>query len=177
MTIKVIDNFLPEDVHMEIFRHLYQGSKWSFTGGNISRFWHVDNLEKESYYNDFLWNTYIKPLAPNGYTPDRIYANGQTAGQSGELHTDGGDLTVLYYPNPSWNVSFGGSLSFVKLFDNERDHEIFKTVAYKANRCVIFPAKTPHIAEAPTREFGEVRISLAFKLYKEGKTPIPGRYI
>ena len=42
--------------------------------------------------------------------------------------------------------------------------EICKTVAYKSNRSVLFPAKMKHYADAPNRMFTDLRISLAYKL-------------
>ena len=44
------------------------------------------------------------------------------------------------------------------------NNEICKTVVYKSNRAVLFPAKMKHYADAPNRMFTDLRISLAYKL-------------
>ena len=89
----------------------------------------------------------------------RIYANGQTATQHGSPHTDDGDFTFLYYPNPRWKPQWGGALHF---FDD--DGATVHAVDYKPNRAVFFPADLVHAAEAPSDEFPGLRVSLAYKL-------------
>ena len=43
--------------------------------------------------------------------------------------------------------------------------KLYKTVSYKPNRAVLFPAKIIHYADAPSRFFNGLRISLAYKLW------------
>ena len=90
MNINVIDNFFSEEIHKEVFNKLIKSSQWSFTGGNnINPFWHIDDLEKEEYFNTYLLNLIRQKTGiDDSYVPSRIYANGQTAGQCGYPHID-----------------------------------------------------------------------------------------
>ena len=101
--IEIFDNFFPRDIKLEIFNSL-QRPKWSLTGGSsFQRFWHMENLEEEEYFSKFLFQKICNKLE-RSYRFIRIYANGQTAGQCGTPHTDDGEFTFLYYPNPEWRV-------------------------------------------------------------------------
>ena len=163
--IKTIDNFFPEEIREKIFQ-LLNRPKWSYNGGNsANRFWHMDGLEKEDYFNTTLFTLICNEIGD--YNCKRIYANGQTAGQNGYPHCDDGDVTFLYYPNPAWNVGDQGHLIFLK------DDEVTSTVLYKPNRAVVFTADTLHYAEAPHRFFNGLRSSLAYKLLfkHDGRNP------
>ena len=72
-------------------------------------------------------------------------------------------MTFLYYPNHEWNPNWQGHLIF---FDKDGD-EVSKIVEYKSNRAVLFPGTIKHYADAPSRFFNGLRISLAYKLWKE----------
>ena len=157
MGIEVFDHFFNEDIRKEIF-NLLQRPKWSLTGGSsFQKFWHIDGLEEESFFNTYLFNIICEKLG-RSFKYLRIYANGQTAGQSGTPHTDDGDFTFIYYPNPEWKIEYQGHLMFLE------GNEIFKTVSYKPNRALIFPAKIKHCAAAPNTLYRDLRISLAYKL-------------
>ena len=108
------------------------------------------------------------------YCVSRIYANGQTAGQCGSAHPDDGDLTFLYYPNPEWNYEWQGHLIFMENESNKLPEgnnfvnpnmETSRIVSYKPNRAVLFPGSIWHYADAPSRFFNGLRISLAYKLW------------
>ena len=163
--IMVYDDFFPIDIQEEIFNKIMT-SGWSYTGGGggigeegFSRFWHVDGLEKDYYFSSFLYNKICQKLNMTFSGFERIYANGQTACQYGTPHTDDGDMTFLYYPNLEWGLTWQGGLFFIK------NGEIDRTITYKPNRAVLFPAKIKHYADAPSRLYNELRISLAYKLW------------
>tara|TARA_B100001057_G_scaffold218524_1_gene218671 strand:+ start:123 stop:623 length:501 start_codon:yes stop_codon:yes gene_type:complete len=158
--IKVLDNVFNEDDFVSINQHL-QESKWSFTGGDDvgyfkSFFWHMNFLEKDNYFLS-IYKKLINHLELKNTSIVRIYANGQTAGQSGVPHQDDGDLTILYFPTP-WNHYYGGHLNFIE------NNNLKSVIEYKTNRMVVFPAKTIHYASPPERQYDGLRISLAFKL-------------
>jgi hypothetical protein len=158
-SIKVYDDFFQESIRDKIFHYLMR-PKWSLNGGrDDNRFWHMNNLENEDYFSVYLYDKICKNLNLTDHKIVRIYANGQTAGQSGVPHPDDGDYTLLYYPNPEWELEWQGHLTFLDLNWNPD-----KVVAYKPNRMVCFPAKTIHYANAPSRYFNGLRISLAYKL-------------
>ena len=157
--IKVFDDFLSEDVQKEVYELLLR-PKWHLKGGTSDNpFWHMDNLEEEDYFNTFLFEKIKEVLdLKDGVRVRRIYANGQTAGQCGSPHKDDGDFTFLYYPNLEWKVEDQGHLFFFK------DEEVSRVIQYKPNRALVFPAKIMHYADAPSRFYNGLRISLAYKL-------------
>ena len=158
-SVEVFDNFFSEEIHNEIDDLMFR-PKWILTGGeHPSRFWHMDNLEEEEYFNTFLFKKICEKLNVKVKGFNRIYANGQTAGQSGVPHIDDGDLTFLYYPNRCWDLTWQGHLIFIE--DDEPNH----IVAYKPNRAVLFPGDILHYAQAPDRMFAGLRVSLAYKLF------------
>ena len=160
LDISVYDDFFPIDIQKEIFHKLMTSHAWSYTGGGeISRFWHVDGLENDDYFSSFLYDKICQNLNKKFSAFSRIYANGQTSCQYAVPHIDDGDMTFLYYPNLEWQLTWQGGLFFIK------NNEIYKTITYKPNRAVLFPAKIKHYADAPSRLYNELRISLAYKLW------------
>ena len=161
MKVKIFDDVFDSDLTQEIWSSLMR-PKWSLTGGSAQingRFWHMDNLEEEDYFNTFLFEKIKEALDfKDGVRVRRIYANGQTAGQCGSPHKDDGDFTFLYYPNLEWKVEDQGHLFFFK------DEEVSRVIQYKPNRALVFPAKIMHYADAPSRFYNGLRISLAYKL-------------
>ena len=160
-TVNIHDNFFSENIRGEIYDFLINKPTWSFNGGKeTDRIWHVDDLEKNTYFSDYIFNIICEKLNRN-FLVKRIYANGQTANMCGTPHQDDGDLTFLYYPNPFWDVKDQGHLVFLS-----SDTEVDKIVTYKPNRAVTFPASAIHYGDAPHRKFNGLRISLAYKLWR-----------
>ena len=156
--IKVIDNFFTEEIHHKI-NELMDRPKWRLTGGDKgNRFWHMDNLQTEEYFCDYLFKIIQDKLEINTRVR-RIYANGQTVGQNGVPHSDSYDdfsMTFLYYPNLEWKFIWGGHLTFLdiksdsidtlkkirnEMFDNTYfPVKISDSVSYVPNRGVLFPS-------------------------------------
>ena len=180
--IKVIDNFFTEEIHHKI-NELMDRPKWRLTGGDKgNRFWHMDNLQTEEYFCDYLFKVIQDKLEINTRVR-RIYANGQTVGQNGVPHSDSYDdfsMTFLYYPNLEWKFIWGGHLTFLdiksdsidtlkkirnEMFDNTYfPVKISESVSYVPNRGVLFPSNIWHYAHSPHRSFTGLRVSLAYKL-------------
>jgi hypothetical protein len=187
--IRVFDNFFPESVHSEVWNNVNPCKpRWSFNGGHTTtRIWHMDNLEKDPFFSDYLHNIICYRLQDkvkdiHNYKISRSYANGQTAGQYGTPHHDDGDLTLLYYPNPKWKWEYQGNLVFLSegMYpprDPDADCKPEKIIAYKPNRAVLFPAKIFHYAEAPGRKFNGLRVSLAYKLITPKNLDKPVEYL
>ena len=134
---------------------------WHLKGGyGKDLFWHYDNLEKQEYFNKFLYELICKKLNRKFKGIKRIYANGQTAGQCGTPHYDDADLTFLYYPAPEWDITWQGHLIFLN-----KKKEGDTVVLHKPNRSVLLSGDQKHYASAPTRFFNGLRISLAYKLW------------
>ena len=161
--IEIFDNFFPEHEIKTINEKLAR-PLWSFTGGGVSdindfesRMWHMDDLENDEYFKT-LFSKISHKLKIKG-SLIRCYANGQTATQSGVPHKDDGDITILYFPTP-WVHYIGGHLYF-------GHNNLEKTVEYKQNRLVKFPANIMHYAGAPDKAYTGLRVSLAFKVKDE----------
>ena len=155
--IEVYDDFFSQEIQHQIYTFLMDTGGWKLHGGcPTSRFWHFDDLEQIDYFNDFLYKEITSKLNKKFSKFNRIYANGQTAGQCGTSHTDDGDFTFLYYPCLEWKLEWEGHLVF------PTDDRIIK---YKPNRAVLFSGNKLHYANAPNRCYNDLRISLAYKLW------------
>ena len=160
--VEIYDDFFTEEIHLEIFNRL-RTPRWGLSGGTERKpeiFWHFDGLEKENYFSEFLYNLICEKLNRKFSGFKRIYANGQTAGQCGTPHRDDGDLTFLYYPADMWDVKWQGHLIFL-----DENGEGDRIVIHKPNRAILFDGKQKHYADAPSRFFNGLRISLAYKLW------------
>ena len=161
--IEVYNDFFSEEIQKEVLNKLIK-SQWHLTGGSeTNSFWHSDDLEKDEYFNTFLYKKICEKLDRNFGSIERIYANGQTAGQCGTPHKDDGDMTFLYYPSLQWNIDMQGHLIFL----NESGDEGHAIVIHKPNRAVLFSGNIWHYAYAPSRFFNGLRISLAYKLWEQ----------
>ena len=165
--IQIYDNFFSEELREQIFEKLMEPGwgirrpYWGICGDGAREIcWSKNGLEKKEYFNDYLYKLICKKLNRTFKSAQRIYANGQTAGQCGSPHTDDGDLTFLYYPSPEWDIEWQGHLIFL----NEKE-EGEKIILYKPNRAVLFSGDQKHYADAPARFFNGLRISLAYKLW------------
>ena len=166
--INVIDDFFEENIRSDIWKRIGpEVSKWRFKGGNLrNRFWHIDFLENDEYFSLYLKNKICNKIGDyfKKCSVSRIYANGQTSCQAGTAHPDDGDMTFLYYPNPEWQYGWQGHLMFLNQEDDdESTYDPYRVVRYRPNRAVIFPAKIFHHADAPSRIFDGLRVSLAYK--------------
>ena len=162
--IEVYDDFFDDDTQQEIYSKLMRPN-WGISGNNPGKleiFWHYEGLENEEYFSEYLYKKICNKLDTEFKGFERIYANGQTAGQCGTPHYDDGDLTFLYYPSPVWDTNWQGHLMFM----NEAD-EVVRVVEHKPNRAVLFTGIIKHYADAPHRWFNGLRISLAYKLWKK----------
>jgi len=166
--INVIDDFFEENIRSDIWERIGPlASRWKFKGGTRqNRFWHIDSLENDEYFSIYLKNKICNQIGDyfKKCSVKRIYANGQTACQVGSAHLDDGNMTLLYYPNPEWQYEWQGHLMYLTQENRDEDtYEPYRVVRYRPNRAVLFPAKILHHADAPTRHFNGLRVSLAYK--------------
>lgn len=92
----------------------------------------------------------------------RQYANGHTYGQGGRPHRDderSDTYTLLYYPVPEWRPEWEGETVFY-----DQRGEIARTVMPATNRAIVFDSRLSHAVRPPSRFFGGLRITVAFKL-------------
>lgn len=154
---------LDQIVRMPIWTH---GQK--STAGDPFGFWaavFADSepaLEKASPELYALWLC-AKRLLRGEHRIGLAYANGQTYGQAGEIHTDTeatGHKTVLYYCNGHWQPSWHGET----LFYTPDRSEIIRAIVPKPGRIVIFDSNIPHAGRDPARVCPVMRVTVAFKL-------------
>jgi SM-20-related protein len=169
--IEVIDGAVPPElvqtldqiVRMPIWKHgVKSGANDAFA------FWFSMFADSEPALEKFsgelyaLWQCakrYLK--APQ--TMQLAYANGQTYGQSGEIHTDTeapGHKTVVYYSNAYWQPNWQGETVF---YTPDRT-DIIRAVMPKPGRLIIFDSNIPHAGRDPARLCPVMRVTVTFKL-------------
>ena len=95
----------------------------------------------------------------------------KSMGELGTLHTgkiyfhneDTGDI---YDPTEEKEEGWTGHNVIYKMKNLKyiKDEEVSRVIQYKPNRALVFPAKIMHYADAPSRFYNGLRISLAYKL-------------
>ena len=157
---KVLPTLMPVDLHKSAWE-VCNRPEWLF--GNQS------NTEKSLPFwkmeLDGVW-AHARPtcedLAGKPLRVLRQYANGHTYGQGGRPHSDDrrpGTYTLLYYPMPEWRAEWDGETVFY-----DGNGEIASSVLPVGNRAIFFDSRIGHAGRAPSRFFGGLRVTLAFKL-------------
>ena len=135
--------------------------KWSFSGRsnvNGTIFWYL-NLSEDEFFNTYLFSLILKATGKE-FKLLRVYANGQTFGQNGGIHSDSeynDEYTFLYYVNSFWHPQWGGNTVFLD------DDKTF-IQPFKPNLGILFSAVTPHYGECPSRDCCDLRVTVAYKL-------------
>jgi Rps23 Pro-64 3,4-dihydroxylase Tpa1-like proline 4-hydroxylase len=81
-----------------------------------------------------------------GYVMTRAYIFSSDNTTIHHFHTDPSDLTMIYYPNTTWNTAYGGETMFI---DDEMD-EIVYTTTYVPGRVIVFNSKILHKMASPS---------------------------
>jgi SM-20-related protein len=149
--IQVLDAPLSDDVCHGVTEAVAQ-KRWYFGNASVvgedPGFWKMD-LDGEPAL-DALWGALRAPceeLARARLTVIRQYANGHTYGLGGRTHADWGGETVFHRTNG----------------------DIALAVLPKPKRAILFDARIPHEGRAPSRNFGGLRVTIAFKLGPAGE--------
>lgn len=171
-----------DDDFAEAQKYLYR-NKW---GLQVSRtnhqshkqFWMMD-LSDEPFFTEKLF-TNVTSIIGSNFEIQRVYANGQTYGQSGVPHEDSSDpnaYTFLVYMNREWDILWAGDTIFLnsffdvqtnkqRFFDGDYINKTMK-ISPQPNNAIFFPGRIIHFAESPSRDFYGVRTTLAYKLIKK----------
>jgi SM-20-related protein len=169
--IEVIDGAVPKDlvetldqiVRMPIWKHGVKSAQEDPFSFWFSMFAENEaGLEKFSAELYALWQ-YAKRQLSGQHKMELAYANGQTYGQSGEIHTDTdqpGHKTVVYYANSYWQPNWHGET----IFYTPDKTEIVRAVMPKPGRIIVFDANTPHAGRDPSRLCPVMRVTVTFKL-------------
>jgi SM-20-related protein len=169
--IDVIDGAVPAElvqildelVRMPIWKHGVKSS-----ANDAVPFFYASFADSEPALEKFSGELYaLWLLAKNHLKAPQImrlaYANGQTYGQSGEVHTDcedAGHKTVVYYANAYWQSNWQGET----LFYNKERTEIIRAVVPKPGRLIVFDSNIPHAGRDPARLCPIMRATITFKL-------------
>jgi SM-20-related protein len=104
----------------------------------------------------------LAETALKGHTLYRCYANGQSYGSEGTVHTDSKSdrsYTAVYYPHETWQPDWGGE---TVLFNDDKS-DILASIYPKPNRLAVFKGSIPHVARGVSRICPVLRVVLAFK--------------
>jgi SM-20-related protein len=163
---EIWENVLDPALHRAVWEAC-SSKRWYF--GNFSvdagepGFWKMD-LDGDPVL-DRAWaaaRARCEKSAGHGLRVIRQYANGHTYGLGGQAHADDtreGHYTLLYYPMPEWRMEWAGETVF-----HQFDGDVAATVLPRPNRAVFFDSRIPHAGRAPSRLFGGLRVTVAFKL-------------
>lgn len=100
-----------------------------------------------TYFEGFKYLNDRYDLIDNQQNIRQIRVNYTNASEKNHAHYDAfKGLTLIYYLNPKWDVTWGGHTMF---FDESIDAVEF-TSLYKPNRAVIFDSSIPHMILSPT---------------------------
>ena len=122
-------------------------------------FWKID-FAKDTFFKDHLLNK-IQEKLETRFKLQHVYANGHTFGTMGDFHRDWNDetgRTFLLYVNNGWSIDWGGHTIF-DLGDGKYHYHL-----PRPNSATFFPGIIPHMAEATSRKFGGLRVTIAWKL-------------
>jgi hypothetical protein len=178
-SISVLDDLLPPDLQIQVLKVLQQPC-WSIGKLPIikgddkppAKLWHMNRLEDQPLFSQDIFRS-ICELFDTQFVIRRIYANGQLACQKGDIHKDSEDdahFTFVYYPLQEWRREWGGNLMFYE------GGEVNKCVSYVPNRAISFPAKVTHGAEATSKDYEGMRVSVAWKLQIPPPAPPQNRW-
>ena len=165
-SIRIVENFLSPELHRAVW-DVCNSKHWYFGNYSVSQndpgFWKMD-LDGDAVI-DRVWAV-GKPLcesvAGHPLRVIRQYANGHTYGLGGQIHTDDErdrHFTLLYYPMLEWNPAWGGETVY-----HQPNGDIVASLLPKPNRAACFDSRIPHAGRASNRNFGGLRVTIAFKL-------------
>ena len=174
--IEVIDNVFDEKTVDDLYGHFRDFSSWGFTGSVADKnrwrkFQIVLDKEDDIHSKLFLKADGIFTGKLPGYKQSHVlrdaYASGYLFGTYHEIHKDYSNnengLTVMFYLNKVWQVSYGGETVFL----DPTESEIITSVIPKPGRALLFNGCVPHCAREVSRTCVELRMVATFKIVKK----------
>ena len=167
----VLEPHVAELIDMEVRSKNFWHYDYESNSNSLNKHWHILCGENEIAEDwDFLspiWETAKQKYDfKNRYdisTFKRVYMNAHTFGIEPHMHTDDGDLTMMYYPVLDWKPEdLGGTAIW-----NDDGTEIDKYVNYIGNRLLVFDANLNHQAMPVSRQCYRLRPVVVFKTWKE----------
>ena len=168
------------DVYDDLFSNFERKNMYSFMKSSLFRADGYDAyampLEMQMYSSfseDDLGNLGFMDKAPvralrDKYGLDdmelkRIRVNLSTPSERNRPHTDGDGVTLLYYANLEWDLTWGGHTLF--LDDNADD--VDTVIGFKPGRIAIFDGSIPHMLITPSPLCPTYRMSFALQFGKK----------
>ena len=163
--IDYYDNFLEEHVAQLIDMQMREVSwKYDYDSkpNGTQKHWHVFfghniNVIPDEY--EFIIPIWEKIKNVINVELERVYLNAHTFGIEPHIHTDDGDITMIYYPRLDWKIEWGGGTAIY----NDKVTEIDTHLVNKGNRLIMFDAHLPHQAQPISRECYQLRTCVVFK--------------
>ena len=128
----------------------------------------------DKFFTQKLFNV-IQDRIGGDYKIERVYLNAQYFGMPGAPHYDSDEpnrYTFLVYMNRDWNILWSGhTIFFDRHIDVETKEVVMNSKEHKSffptkNLGLLFPGNMYHYAESPSKDCGEFRLTLAYKLEK-----------
>jgi SM-20-related protein len=167
--LHVIDKLAPDDLHQAVWDSC-MSKNWYFGHGSGDNrgvsFWKMDLDDDPATTR--LWEharADCESRIGRSLKMLRQYANGHTYGLGGGVHLDDDrerTYTLLYYPMLAWQTEWDGETVY-----QDQNGEVMLAVKPVPNRAVLFDARIPHAGRAPSRFYGGLRVTVAFKLIAE----------
>jgi hypothetical protein len=151
-----------------IFYKFILNSKYMIDGGNgpLTRYHnHIfsnfcdDDVINMGFYNTKGFDILNNKFNFNKTEKKQIRVNCSTSSESCEIHNDGKGLTLLYYVNLNWELSWSGHT----LFLNENITDIEYAAAYKPGRIVVFDGTIPHMITLPNHQAKDNRLTFVIQ--------------
>ena len=167
--IQILDNVFNNKDIDTFYGEFRDFTAWKFTGGVGEKNWRKFDLilDKEHPVHSKLFKKSDEifkktlPSLASTHSCKYNYASGYVFGTHHELHSDypkDWGITVMFYLNKVWDVSYGGETIFI---NNSGD--ITNSVIPKPGRVVIFDGSIPHAAREVSRTCIELRMVATFK--------------
>jgi Rps23 Pro-64 3,4-dihydroxylase Tpa1-like proline 4-hydroxylase len=175
MLFEILDKRFDDATIDKLYGYFRDGKSWKFIGGVFNK--------KDSPYRKFQYDLdpldeidkiifdesdkIIKEKVSNHkeFKVDNAYASGNVFGTINEVHQDNGArsaeevITVMFYLNKIWNLSYGGETIFL----SPNWSEIMFSVTPKPGRAIIFDGSIPHGAREISRTCAELRMVATVK--------------
>ena len=159
----LVDDALFQSAIEELKAPRWQFGHHSGGDGGVQSFWKME-LDDNPVFDE-IWTASrekCEALINRPLKVIRQYANGHTFGNGGQAHQDDsreGTYTLLYYPVEKWHRMWEGETVF---YDENED--IKSAIKPSPNRAIFFDSRILHVGRPPSRYFGGLRVTVAYKL-------------
>jgi hypothetical protein len=133
-------------------------------------FWGM-RLDDEPFFNKKVFSI-VEELTGKKFITTSILANAQSTLQDGAPHVDSESTdtyTFILYANKTWDYQWGGQTIFFDRYRYEDSEEVMNSDSVYSvypipNTAVFFPSNMVHFGSSPSRDFYEMRYTIAYHL-------------